>query len=225
MRPARCVLFGVAAAALWLAIPAPARAEEPSVQAVPQKCVDGRPPLRTYLVRLALSNPEDHPVWFVLPYWGDRPLPEDGVFPNQTGTGQPFGGKGYAGQGGPAVEVEMYGGAGFHAYRLPAKGRVVLDGYGVEAWKDVKEVVVLECRRLEVNGKTPLEKWLPYDTLSGANVTVGPRMVSADWTNLDWDAKKFRTRDDYPKEKAEQVKADCVRRWTIKVQAPAVKDR
>jgi hypothetical protein len=220
MRPALGVLFGLAAA-LWLACPAPAA--EPSVQAVPLERVDGKPPMRTYLVRLTLSNPEDHPVWFVLPYWGDRALPEDGVFPNKNWGDQPFGGRSYSGQGGAVVEVKMYGGAGFHAFRLPAKGRVVLDGYGVGAWEDVKEVVVLECRRLEVNGKTPLEKWLPYDTLSGAKVTVGPKMVSADWTNLDWDAKKLRERDDYPREKVEQVKADCVRRWTIKVQAAEAK--
>ena len=42
-------------------------------------------------VRLTLVNQQDKPVWFVLPSWGDKPLPEKGVFPGNN-KDQPFGG-------------------------------------------------------------------------------------------------------------------------------------
>jgi hypothetical protein len=166
-------------------------------------------------VRLTLVNRQDEPVWLVLPYWGDKPLPEKGVFPANT-KDQPFGGKQFKGEGGLAVEVEMYGGDGFKAFRLPAKGRLELAGYEIDADTDISEIVVLEARELKVNGKTPLENWLPYRTTSGEKVKVAERALRIDWKNLDWDDKKLAGRDDYPKEKVEDVKAEGFRHWTVK---------
>jgi hypothetical protein len=195
-----------------------ARAEDPPVRADYLGRQDGKPPLKFLSVRLTLVNKQDKPVWFVLPYWGDKPLPEKGAFPNKNWKDQPFGGKQFDGEGGSVVEVFMYGGDGFKAFRLPAKGKLELDGYTIEASKNIEEIVVLEARDLKVNGKTPLEKWLPYAMTSGEKVKVGRQELNIDWKNLDWDAKKLGSRDDYPKEKVEEVKAEGIRSWTVKFQ-------
>ena len=122
----------------------------------------------------------------------------------------------FKGEGGLAVQVELYSGHGFKAFRLPAKGRLELVGYEIDADTEISEIVVLEARELKVNGKTPLEDWLPYKTTSGEKVKVAKQELLIDWKNLNWDANKSASRDDYPKEKVEDVKAEGFRRWTVK---------
>jgi hypothetical protein len=200
-----------------------ALAADPPVRADYLGSRDGKPPLKFHSVRLTLVNQHDKPVWFVLPYWGDEPLPEKGVFPNKDlKEQQPFEGDQFDGEGGSAVEVLMLG--GFKAFRLPAKGQLELDGYTIEAWKDIEEIVVIEARELKVNGKTPLEKWLPYGTTSGEKVkVVGSETVNNAWKSLDWDDKRLGSREDYPKEKVEEVKAEGFRSWTVRLQKKAEK--
>ncbi|MEQ2010060.1 MAG: hypothetical protein ABMA26_25030 [Limisphaerales bacterium] len=163
-------------------------------------------------------NQHDHPVWFVFPSWGEKPLPETGVFPVVNWDYRPFEGRQFAGEGGAAVEISMYGGSGFKAFHLPAKGRLELDGYSIKAWKDIDSIIVLEARELKVNGKAHLEKWLPYNPTCGEKVKVGSQVLRVDWKNLDWDESKNRSRDDYPKEKVNQVKAEVIRSWPIRLQ-------
>jgi hypothetical protein len=145
-------------------------------------------------------------------------LPKTGVFPNKNWDGQPFGGKRCDDEGGSAVEIRMYGGNGFKAFHVPVKGQLELDGYQIETLKDVKEVTVFEARQLKVNGKTPLDKWLPYKSTSSKKVKVASIALNTEWKNLDWDAENLRERDDYPKEKVEVVKAEGLRRWIIRLQ-------
>lgn len=200
-----------------------AQAADPPVRVDFLESRNGKPPLKLISVRLTLVNQQDKPVWFVLPYSGDKPLPEKGIFSSKNWDRKPFGGKGFEGEGGSAVEVSMYGGDGFKAFRLPANGRLELDGYTIDAWKDIDGVWVMEARELKVNGKTPLEKWLPYATTSSEKVKVGSKQLNWDWKNLDWDAKKSASRDDYPKEQVEEVKAEEFRSWTVKFQKKAEK--
>jgi hypothetical protein len=224
LRRKSLVLVGILSYCLWAACPtAGVQAADPPVRADYLGNGDGKPPLKFHYLRLTLVNEKDKPVWLVLPYWGDTPLPEKGVFPNKNWKGQPFGGEQFDGKGGSVVEVCMYGGDGFKAFRLPPKGHLELDGYTIDATKDIDELVVLEARELKVNGKTPLEKWLPYATTSSEKVKVGSRELNIDKKNLDWDAEKHDSRDDYPKEKVEEVKAEGVRCWTVKFQGKAEK--
>lgn len=194
-----------------------APAKTPPVRAQYIRRGEGKPPLIFHSVRLTLLNQQDHSVWFVLPFWGDKPLPRNGLFPNTSlWTDKPFRGKLAQGEGGSAVEVTMYGGDGFNAFRLPAKGSLELDGYIVEASKDINEIVVLEAQALKVNSKTPLEKWLPYGTMCGQKVKVSDTALNIDWTNLDWDPEQSRSREDYPKETIKEVKAEGCRYWAVK---------
>jgi hypothetical protein len=177
---------------------------------------DGKPPMRFYSVKLTLTNSRDKPVWFLLPYWADEPLVESGMFKNKAAPADTFGGKRMAGDGGAVVEIRKYGDDGFKAFRLPANARVELDGYDLEAWKDVHEMTICQADALKVNGTTPLEKWLPYGVLSADVVKVSGSAITADWKNLDWDAKKLKSRTDYPQENVEEIKAEGIRRWTVK---------
>jgi hypothetical protein len=167
-------------------------------------------------VRLEVRNPEDHPVWLLTRYYGDEPLAEKGEF--KSGSDQPFGGQEYDGAAkggkGKAVEVVFLGDRSFRAFYLPAGATVLFEDFGVECWSDIKEVEFWEASSLKVNGRTPLEKWLPYPTVSDA-ASVIP--AGTDWQNLDWDADKLRSRTDYPKEAVKVVSAVVEKKWTVPI--------
>src|SRR5205823_4174573 len=80
---------------LFLAVcsSAAAPAKTPPVRAQYIRRGEGKPPLIFHSVRLTLQNQQDHSVWFVLPYWGDKPPPKNGLFPSASPwTDKPFGG-------------------------------------------------------------------------------------------------------------------------------------
>jgi RNA polymerase sigma factor (sigma-70 family) len=184
---------------------------------------DGKPPSRTFHVGLTLRNRRDEPVWFLLPYDGDRPMPADGQFKNTGGTALPLEGEAYDGDKvggqGRAVEVTFLG-DGFHAFRLPPAGSLTIADYPLECWSDVRRVEVWEASELRVNGRTPLEDWLPYKTLSNA------RTVIPFWTNwrrggsLDWDGARSRPRTDYPKEQVDFIAARVLKKWDLALHEP-----
>lgn len=171
-----------------------------------------------YAVRLRFMNQYNEPVWFVLPYWGDQPLNENGVFANKDWGSQPFGGKQFKGEGGNVVQVNKFGSNKFVAFRLPANGKIELDGYEIicSRGKEIDQIVVMVARGMVVNRKTALEDWLPYGTNSDANVKITGKTLRQDWKNLDWDVIKNKSRTDYPSEKVDEVKAEGVTRWNVK---------
>jgi len=176
----------------------------------------GKPPMRFVDVKLEMRNSRDHPVWLLTRYSGDEPLPEKGDF--QSGSDQPFGGQEYDGAAkggeGKAVEVHFLGKPSFRAFYLPAKATIAFENFEVESWSDVTRVEFWEASSLRVNGRTPLEKWLPYPTLSDGAVVVPS---GTDWKNLDWDADKLRGRADYPKEAVKTVTAVVEKKWTVPI--------
>jgi hypothetical protein len=188
----------------------------PPVEAVLLSTRGGKPPLRFYDVRLTVENRRDRPVWVLLQYFADRPLPASGEFVDEGLHAVPFEARQYAGAGGKAVEVTMHGGAGFRALRLPAGGRVVFERFEVKAWREVSRLEVWEASELRVNGRAPLERWLPYGTLCGKEVSV-PASAMGRWENLDWDAERCQGRQDYPKEKVGKVTATVITRWTVRL--------
>lgn len=199
-----------------------ARAADPPVTIDCLGVFPSKPPLKWLQLHLTLTNAQDKAVWLILPYRAEEKLPEKGIFPGAGWLDQPFESTKFAGDGESAVEVLMLG--GFRAFRLPAKAILEFECYKtIGTWKDLKEIktiAVMEARDLKVNGKTPLEKWLPYDTTSGKKVKVSE---AAKQTYLDYDYKKYKNRDDYPKEKVEKVTAEGIRTWTVKIQHKAEK--
>ena len=171
----------------------------------------GKPPLRWYAGRLTLENHDGRPRWLVFPYDISTPLPAEPVFTVGTSPGIPFGGAGFTGEGGAVVEVRMVG--EFSAFHLAAHGRVVFERYDLKAWGPVERFEVWEVAELRVDGR-PLEDWLPYPTLSGADVIVGPQVKS---TDLDWNRATSSGRKDYPTKPVHEVRAEVVRRWPVEI--------
>jgi hypothetical protein len=173
----------------------------------------GIPPVRWVSVRLEVKNERDRPMWIVTRYRGDEPLPNDGKF---TGSHfpQPFVGKGYRNETGGLIEIEYLANRSFMAFLLPAKSSFHFEGYVVEAWKDIREMEFWEVEMLRVNGTTPLEKWLPYNTMSDKRVEV---RKGANWDNLDWDPNLLKSRTDYPKEKVQFVQAYGCKKWMVPI--------
>jgi uncharacterized protein (TIGR03067 family) len=185
---------------------------------------DGKPPVRTFHVGLVLRNRRDEPVWFVLPYYGDEPLPADGKFKNTGGFERPleaddYDGDRFGGQG-KAVRVRFLG-DGFYAFRLPAAGSLAIADYPIHCWSDIRRVEVWEVADLRVNGRTPLEDWLPFKTL-GTSHTLIPFWTKAN--GLDWDPARSQPRTDYPKERVDFVTARVLKKWEVPLREPDAAD-
>jgi len=200
---------------LWVHL---VQAADPPVQAVLIRTAILKGHVKAHQVRLTLVNQHERPVWFIVPYFGDDPIPANGVFryrnwkPEPGWGDQRFGGMPIKATQGWAVEVTIQNEDFVRAFHVPAKRRIILEDYEIYAsgGKDLRKIEVLEARNLKVNGKTPLEKWLPYDTMYGDKEPVDPVGAS---DNLDWDKNRSRPRDDYPKEKVEKVVADGIHHW------------
>ncbi|MFL5341885.1 MAG: WD40 repeat domain-containing protein, partial [Gemmataceae bacterium] len=170
---------------------------------------DGKPPMRAFHVKLEMTNPGDKPIWLLLGYYRDLLPSRTGKFTSEAADGQPqcftgkyFDGEKKGGQG-KAIEISYIGGDGFRAFHLPPRSAMTFDDFAIESWSDIKWIDVLEASELRVNGKTPLQEWLPYPTMSDQQVRIP---ANTDWGNLDWDAKTLKSRTDYPNEKVEFVK-------------------
>jgi RNA polymerase sigma factor (sigma-70 family) len=183
----------------------------------------GKPPAERYDLALEMTNPRDHPVWLLLPYYGDEVLPDKGVF--KSNFDQPFGGEDY--DGGPnggegkAVEIHFLGDPSFRAFRLPAKAKVAFARFGVETWSHIARTQFAEASSLRVNDRTPLEEWLPYATLCDRTASIP---AGTDWRNKDWDPAKLRSRTDYPKEVVKTVTAVIERKWFVLIPPGGDKD-
>lgn len=151
----------------------------------------GKPPMRFFDAKLVMRNPRDHAVWLLTGYYADQPLADKGVF--QSNFDQPFGCDEYAGAAkggkGKAVQIHFLGKPSFRAFYLPAQATVAFEDYPIESWSDVTGVEFWEASSVLVNGRTPLEKWLPYQTLNDENVVVPAKTAGK---NLDWDAGTLR---------------------------------
>src|SRR5262245_28714368 len=105
--PGRLIALAACLACLLLAFaPAPSPKErkgELVVRLVHRSSREVKSPLTHHSVRLLATNHHNHPVWLVLPYYGENPMPKDGTFLNKGEVGQPFQGKKYKGKGGAAV--------------------------------------------------------------------------------------------------------------------------
>lgn len=175
--------------------------------------------------RISLVNRHDKPVWFLFPLVTDEPLSKGGVF-EYGHEEQPFQGERFDGRGGSVVEVKFLGWPGFTAFRLPAHGRIQFEELSVVEPGDcgtsrLSELVVLEAGELKVNGKTCLEKWLPYGTTSGSDV-VAKRpgwFDDAGSTDLNSDEEGYSHRKDNPKERVKLVEACKPVVWTVRSHA------
>jgi RNA polymerase sigma factor (sigma-70 family) len=183
----------------------------------------GKPPMQFHDVTLELTNTRDRPVWLVTRYWGDRPLTGSGKFLEQSdGKPRMFSGDGFNGKRGgkgEAIRVAYVG--NFRAFLLAPKATVRFDRYTIESWNDVEQFEVWEVSALRVNGRTALEKWLPYPTRTEGDVVIPAQTPPSE---LDWDPKTSQSRKDYPNERIEFVQADVIKKWLVPIAKRNAKD-
>lgn len=191
---------------------APLDPDAPPIKATLLSMEMGKPPQRYYNVRLSLVNRHDRAIWLVFPRYADDALPASPVFPTAGLSHPPFDGKAVVGEG-RAVEIDMFGDPGFRAFFLPPRGQVEFNSYSFGAWKDTSGIEAWEVAALKVDEKTPLDRWLPYATLSDAFVYV--EKSDPAWSSLDWDSDSSRGRDDYPPGPVRSVTAEVIGRWQI----------
>jgi hypothetical protein len=183
--------------------------------------VPSKPPANNFYVTLTLRNPADKPRWFVLPYFGNDRLKSDTIrFYDRPANDPPFGSSRYKGKGGDAVIVGCFGSKSvaesFNAFLLSARSEVVIEEYEIMTFGDVLEgLEISEVSTILVNGKTPLEKWLPYSLASGNHAFI-PK--GGDRNVLDFDRKTYKKRTDYPDAPAKTVVFKDVRKTLLKVQ-------
>jgi hypothetical protein len=183
--------------------------------------VPSKPPANNFYLKLTLRNPADKPCWFVLPYFGNDSLKSATIrFFDRPANDPPFSSSRYKGKDGDAVIVGCFGSTSaaesFNAFLLPPRSEVVFEEYEIMTFGDVLEgLEVSEVSTILVNGKTPLEKWLPY-SLTSSNRAYIPKRGDRDV--LDFDRKTYKKRTDYPNEPAESVVFKSVRKTFLRVQ-------
>jgi hypothetical protein len=151
-------------------------------------------------VDLRLKNLHDYPVWFLISK-GNEVLRYDAHFysdyrPDPMLTNKlPFGAEEYNEGRGSAIIVDHYGRNGFRAILLPAKGELRFQGFEVYAFDPPRVIDIWEAKSLKVNGKTPLEEWLPYPVTSSTSVEIKGRMYSGKQRVLGHDQKPQPTEE------------------------------
>lgn len=178
----------------------------------------GKPPMILYDFDVEFINRRAEPVWLVMRYWGDHPLNKSNVFTNLGPQKQPFEATQYLSNPrskGQTVIVHYLSDNGFKAIRLPKGGKVKFDKYSFEAWKEVSHFEIWEAGSLLVNGKTPLEKWLPFTTISAVDVHVVEESGYDNMISLEWDESINNYRKDFPKGRVRFVTVQALRKWMI----------
>ena len=186
----------------------------------------GKPPMKFIRAALVLTNNSKAPLWFVLPYRCDEPpklnnplrIPKGfqptWICADGFNTGTYY--KAAEGSKGKTIQLKVLSVAedkAFCLFRLPPGGRVEFESYSFEMWSEyVRSFKSWTAEEITVNGKEPLQKWLPYETLSDAQTLV-PANAQSD--NLNWDAKLLGDRADFRKEPISKLDLKITGTWEI----------
>jgi hypothetical protein len=183
--------------------------EGPPVTARFLRVEKGQTPLPPLVhLSLELKNAAAEPRWILLSLSREMRLPKDGKFAADPEGGLPFFVlEAKSGDRGQAVMVGFLGEPRFSAFFLPAGAKVELDDFEFPSVEDLSEFDWLEARALDVDGKTPLEKWLPMPLLSTSGVKIGK---DASWADVLRDSTSGEPRGDLPKDKVTSVRAHVV---------------
>ena len=116
---------------------------------------------------------------------------------------------------GGMVALGVSCGISFQAFRLPAKTVVEIPDFGISSKTEFSEMVVIEARELLVNGKIPLEKWVPFE----AGVFKEEMLPSGVGKKAKMESERATaSRLKHPEKKVEYIEAQGVHRWTVKFQ-------
>lgn len=204
------------AIAVFVAVSAPAEERPPARISV---TVWGMEPglkgkgVRSYC-NMRFENPRDTEVWIVFPCDGDKGVPADGILEIREPRVLPMSSRRYFAKDGDIVLVSVD--KEFYAIRIPAKGCVEALRFTRLSFEALTDIEVMEAEQLLVNGKTPIEEWIPYSTISDKNAKIDFEETGN--VNLDKDpqlAKKVAAK--YPNENVESVHAAKFKIWKVRL--------
>jgi len=210
----RTLLF---AASVVVGIAAPLQAQDPApVKVRFLRTAKGQPPLPPLVhLSIELENSANEPRWLLVSLSRELRLPKDGKFASDPEGGLPlFVLEAKEGKGRAAM-VGFLGEPRFTAFYLPAGAKVVLEDFELPSVEELAELDWLEAKTLQINGKQPLEKWLPIPVDSTGGVRIGK---DANWIDALRDGGTGEPRADLPKEKVASVIADVVRSGRLAVE-------
>jgi hypothetical protein len=182
----------------------------------------GKPPLKFNFVNLSITNNSDSLRWYLFPMDLEDSLKADGNFKAYSSwtTGDLCGRKypdsitKYQ-----IIDIEFLSPDAFVAICIPPKSSMTFENYMMDSNGDslFHEAEVWEVKNLMVNGKTPLNKWMPYDVVCSKNVHVKAKYGSGwEWSNPDWDRNTNKSRTDYPKENVTFIQAVGINKLRVK---------
>jgi len=188
------------------------------IQFINQK--GGKPPLKFNYTNLTIYNLHDSLRWYLFPYDLNDSLTGNGIFK----ANEPWENDYIIGKKFPendtsfkAVEIVFIGVDGFKAFCLPAKSKMQFNYYVFESWGDsiYSSVPCYEVKEMLVNGKTALNKWLPYNVVCSRNIRIKSNDAINHWENLDWDSNTHSARTDYPNEPIKFIEAAGINKMVI----------
>jgi hypothetical protein len=175
-----------------------------------------KPPLTFYQFEIRLLNRQPTPSWLVLRYsdalastgkFECYPEEKHCISATQLAEGE--------GEHQPkTVVIHFLGRQTFTAIRIPEGGDISLSEYVMNTAEPVPEFEVWEVDSILVNGKTPLQQWLPYPVMSDRLVHIKERPKK---TLIDWDVTRNTYRQDYPTEKVEFMAVHPIRKWLVPI--------
>lgn len=177
---------------------------------------EGKLPLQIYYFDLEFKSRQNNHTWLLINNHPGDPLPESGIFDGDADFKNPISADEYSGERdqGKIVLIQFYGSEGFRAIRLPKQGKIKFAPFQLESFSDISVIEVWEVRALLINGKTPLEEWLPFNTASQAT-THSLKDRSGESRRLEFDQNTNQIRTDYPQEKVKFIEARGIRKWNI----------
>ncbi|MFO0866286.1 MAG: hypothetical protein U0744_16840 [Gemmataceae bacterium] len=193
---------------------------DPSINATFIRRVEAKKPFpSTIHFRLEIRNPRDRVVWLATSFGSNAAFPEGGRFKANVEEGFPFSCirlNGFTKQGnGAAYVVTFLGFDRFTAFALPPRSKLTIDDFEV-AGEDVRHFEVWEAAAISIQGKTPLEKWLPFSPICDRDIHI-PADVK--WVDALEDPKSKDLRSDLPKEKVEFVTFERTRTVSVSLEA------
>ena len=168
-----------------------------------------KPPLIFYQFKIRLVNRQPGPSWFVLRH--SDPLATTGRFSCDPGMKQCLTAEELSDpnskQSGKMIIIKGFGSETFAAIRIPEGGDITSSNYILNTAEPVSEFEVWEVHSLLINGKTPLDEWVPYPVMSDRLVSIGDRPKIT----------MIGHRQDFPNEKVEFVSAHPIRKWLVPI--------
>lgn len=169
--------------------------------------------IKAHLFALKLTNHRPEPVYYLLPCFGDVPLSDKARLTDGRRLESELC-KVLLEARRESVAIGVDFGVAFTAFRLPAQSECEISKYLIFAVEPFDDITIVEARDLLVNGKCPLEKWLPFRI-----GIFGRKDVSADEIrelNLVDSRGGFQNNEVVSQEKVEFIEAKGIQRWTIK---------